>query len=76
MIDFIASYAKAVSAPVRTHTAVTSVRGTEAGYLVRTDRGDWGCRAVVLASGACNIARVPAFADRVPRSIARLSAQE
>jgi putative flavoprotein involved in K+ transport len=31
---------------------------------------------VVLASGACNIARVPAFADRVPRSIARLSAQE
>jgi len=76
VIDFIASYAEAISAPVRTHTAVTSVRGTEAGYLVRTDRGDWGCRAVVLASGACNIARVPAFADRVPRSIARLSAQE
>ena len=76
VIDFIASYAKAVSAPVRTHTIVTSVRSTEAGYLVRTDRGDWRCRAVVLASGACNIARVPAFADRVLRSIARLSAQE
>jgi putative flavoprotein involved in K+ transport len=76
VIDFIASYAKAISVPVRTYTTVTSVRGTEAGYLVRTDRGDWRCRAVVLASGACNIARVPAFADRVPRSIARLSAQE
>jgi cation diffusion facilitator CzcD-associated flavoprotein CzcO len=76
VIDFIASYAKAISAPVRTHTTVTSVRSTEAGYLVRTDRGDWRCRAVVLASGACNIARVPAFADRVPRSIAGFSAQE
>src|SRR5436305_10758065 len=73
VIDFIASYAKAISAPVRTHTTVTSVRRTEAGYLVRTDRGDWHCRAAVLASGACNIPRVPAFADRVPRSIAQLS---
>ena len=59
VIDFIADYAKAISAPVRTHTTVTSVRRTEAGYLVRTDRGDWQCRTVVLASGACNIARVP-----------------
>jgi putative flavoprotein involved in K+ transport len=76
VIDFIVSYAKAISAPVRTHTTVTSVRRTEAGYLVRTDRGDWQCRAVVLASGACNIPRVPGFADRVPGSIAQLSAQE
>ena len=66
-IDFIGNYAKAISAPVRTHTTVTSVRSDGAGYLVRTDRGDWRCRTVVLASGACNIARLPDFADRVPR---------
>ena len=36
VIDFIASYAKAISAPLRTHTTVTLVRGIEAGYLVRT----------------------------------------
>lgn len=76
VIDFIAGYAKAISAPVLTHTTVTAVRSTEAGYLVRTDRGDWQCRAVVLASGACNIARVPTFADRVPRSIVTLTAQQ
>ena len=64
VIAFIEDYAKAISAPVQTYTTVTSVRGTEAGYLVRTDRGDWQCRAVVLASGACNISRVPALADR------------
>ncbi|HSD27700.1 MAG TPA: NAD(P)-binding domain-containing protein, partial [Vicinamibacteria bacterium] len=60
VIDFIGDYAKAISAPVRTHTTVTLVSSDGAGYLVRTDRGDWRCRTVVLASGACNIARAPA----------------
>src|SRR4029077_16029450 len=76
VIEFIASYAKAISAPVLTHTTVASVRSTETGYLVRTDQGDWLCRAVVVASGACNIADVPAFANKAPRSIMQLTAQE
>jgi putative flavoprotein involved in K+ transport len=75
VVDFIAGYAQAIAAPVRTHTTVTSVRGIESGYVVRTDRGDWSCRTVVLASGACNIADVPGFADQVPSSIAILTAQ-
>ena len=76
VIEFIASYAKAISAPVLTHTTVASVRSTEAGYLVRTDQADWLCRAVVVASGACNIADVPFFANNVPRSIMQLTARE
>jgi putative flavoprotein involved in K+ transport len=76
VIEFIASYAKAISAPVRTQTTVASVRSTESEYLVRTDQGEWRCRAVVVASGACNIADVPTFSDRVPRSIMQLTAQE
>lgn len=76
VISFIEAYAKTIAAPVRSHTTVTSVRGTDAGYLVRTDRGDWQCRTVVLASGACNVARVPAFDDRVPPSIIRITAQK
>jgi len=71
-----ASYAKAISAPVLTHTTVASVRSTEAGYLVRTDQCDWLCRALVIASGACNIADVPVFATNVPRSIMQLTARE
>jgi putative flavoprotein involved in K+ transport len=76
VISFIEDYAKAIAAPVQTHTTVTSVRPGDSGYVVRTDRGDWQCRAVVLASGACNIARVPAFANLVPPSIACLTAQQ
>ncbi len=75
VIDFIENYAKALSAPVRTHTTVTSVSNAESGYLVRTNRGDWRCRTLVLASGAFNIARVPGFADRVPPSVVTLTAQ-
>jgi putative flavoprotein involved in K+ transport len=76
VIEFIASYAKAVSAPVLTHTTVTSVRSMETGYLVRTDQGDWLCRTVVVASGACNVADVPSFANSVPRSVMQLTAQD
>jgi putative flavoprotein involved in K+ transport len=76
VIDFITTYARTISAPVRTHTTVRSVRRTETGYRVRTDRGDWSCRTVVLASGAFNLASVPAVADLVPRSVATLAAQQ
>jgi putative flavoprotein involved in K+ transport len=75
VIDFIAGYAKSTAAPVRTYTTVTSVRSDDGGYLVRTDKGEWRCRTVVIASGACNIARIPGFAANVPPSIAALTAQ-
>jgi len=76
VVRFIEGYAKAISAPVETNTRVTSVRGTDTGFLVRTDRGDWTCRVVVIASGACNIPRVPAAAAAVPSSVACLTAQQ
>src|SRR5262249_33216064 len=75
VIGFIAGYAKALAAPVRTHTTVTAVRSDGTGYLVRTTQGDWRCRTLVIASGACNIARIPGFAANVPPSIATLTAQ-
>ena len=76
VIDFIAAYAQTISAPVRPHTTVTSVRRTETGYLVRTDQGDWSCRTVVIASGAFNIACVPGVADHVPRSVTTFTTQQ
>ena len=69
VVDFIAGYAKEIAAPVQTGTTVTSVRRTDGGYRVTTDQGVWDCRTVVLASGAFNRPRVPAFADAVPASM-------
>ena len=76
VIAFIERYAQVISAPVRTNTAVTALRATDSGYLVTTDRDDWQCRTVVIASGACNIPRVPALAASVPPGIASLTAMD
>ena len=62
-------YAELSAAPVRTHTTVTSVRPLDDGYAVASSRGDFRCRSVVLASGACNVANVPAVRQAVPASI-------
>ena len=73
-IDFLDRYARVISAPVQTKTTVTSVRSTNAGYMITTERSDWRCPTIVLATGACNIAWVPAVAEAVPSSIATLTA--
>jgi putative flavoprotein involved in K+ transport len=73
VIAFIDDYARAIAAPVQTHTRVTSVRRTDAGYLVRTDRGDWHSRTVVLATGACNVPCVPRLAETLPPAVRTLT---
>ncbi len=72
-IDFIHGYAAAISAPVHTHTRVTSVRRTGDGYEVSTDHGTWTGRAVVLATGACNVPCIPPVADALPPAIRTLT---
>ena len=73
VVTFLSSYAHIIGAPVQTHTRVTSVRETEAGYRVSTDRGDWQARAVVIATGACNTPVVPKAAEAVPPTVASLT---
>ena len=73
--DFITRYADRVRAPVLTHTTVRRVAPTGEGYFVGTDQGDWSCRAVVLASGACARPLVPRLADEVPASVAQWTAR-
>ena len=75
-IEFIEQYAKIMSAPVRTHTSVTSVRRSGDGYEVATNQGTWQCETVVIATGACNIAQVPAVASAVPAGIATLTSMQ
>ncbi|MGH6905035.1 MAG: NAD(P)-binding domain-containing protein [Geminicoccaceae bacterium] len=73
VIEFIEGYARAIAAPVQTGTRVFSVRPTDAGYLVRTEAGDWHGRTLVLATGACNIPCVPRVAEAVPPAIRTLT---
>jgi putative flavoprotein involved in K+ transport len=72
-IEFITRYASVIAAPVRTHTQVTRVRASGEGYEVTTSQGTWQCDAVVLATGACNVAQVPALAEALPAAIDMLT---
>jgi putative flavoprotein involved in K+ transport len=73
---FISGYAAAISAPVRTHTTVTRVSRTDGGYCVASDRGEFQCRSVVLASGAANLPRVPELHGAVPAGVECLTTFE
>ena len=73
VIAFLDGYARASSAPIETRTTVLSVDHGSVGYRVRTDRGDWQCRNLVIASGACNLPNIPAFAEALPAKIDQLS---
>jgi putative flavoprotein involved in K+ transport len=70
---FIERFAAVSRAPVRTGENVTSVRQAEDGYLVTASGGAIACRAVVIASGACNRPSVPGFSGEVPASVEQLT---
>lgn len=72
-VAFLEDYARATSPPLRTHCGVTSVRRAEEGYEVVTGQGTWRCKAVVLATGAFNVARVPKLAASIPARIAQVT---
>ena len=76
VVAFVSRYADVTNAPVRTQTTVMSVTRDDDGYHVVTDRGEFRARCVILASGACNIAQVPALRDALPPSIHSLTPLE
>jgi putative flavoprotein involved in K+ transport len=71
--EFVERFAKVSGAPVRTGTNVTSVRRVGDGYQVTTSRGEIACRAVVIASGACNRPVVPELSAAVPAGVRQLT---
>jgi putative flavoprotein involved in K+ transport len=73
VVGYLKRYAEVSGAPVQAHTKVTRVRQSDTGYAVTTDQGMWRCQTLVVASGACNIATVPAVAGGLLPGIASLT---
>lgn len=59
IISYFEQYAQSFSAPVQDETTVLSVKRSEAGYRVRTNRGDWEAPSVVVATGHCDLPFIP-----------------
>jgi putative flavoprotein involved in K+ transport len=73
VVALVERFAAVAQAPVRTGTAVTSVRRTDTGYRVRTSDGEIDARTVVVASGAFNRPAVPALSEGVPTSVRQVT---
>jgi putative flavoprotein involved in K+ transport len=70
---FIDGYARVIDAPLQTQTVVTSVRAGPAGYALQSNQGEWSATTVVLATGACNLPKVPDVAAAVPPNLTCLT---
>ncbi len=66
------NYAAACSAPVIARTEVVAVTPACTGFLVTTDRGTWRARAVVIATGQCDLPIIPDIAHAIDRRVASL----
>jgi putative flavoprotein involved in K+ transport len=69
-------YARSFGAPVRDGTTVTAVERSGSAFRVRTDRGEWVARRIVVASGDCAVPAVPWFATSAPGAVEQLHASE
>jgi putative flavoprotein involved in K+ transport len=72
--DHLSGYARSFHAPVLPHAQVTRVERTSIGFRVRTKRGDWAARAVVIATGYHSRAKVPELAAGLAPGIAQVAA--
>ncbi|MEM9371406.1 MAG: NAD(P)-binding domain-containing protein, partial [Pseudomonadota bacterium] len=69
LIQRFETYASRSAAPVITGAEVRSVFRTEKGYRIETNQGSFQGATLVLASGACNLPNIPAFADELSRDV-------
>ncbi len=74
IVNYLTDYAAVSAAPIETRTTVQSVTKDGNDYVVRTNRGDWKCQNLIIASGACNRANIPALAADLPPQITQISA--
>ena len=69
----LGEYARSFSAPVVEQTAVGRVTRRPGGrFAVHTSRGTWSTANVVVATGDCDLPRIPAVARSVPVGIPQL----
>jgi putative flavoprotein involved in K+ transport len=71
-VEGLEAYAAANDAPLVEGISVERVTRTAEGFRVVTDRGAWDARNVVVATGDCDVPRLPEAASRVPRGISSL----
>jgi putative flavoprotein involved in K+ transport len=69
---YLERYAASSGAPVVEHAEVRRMRRDGTGFRVDSDAGRWLARHVVVATGDCDLPRVPAAAAELPDGVTHL----
>lgn len=72
VVRHLEAFASSFAAPLMEGVTVTAVVPRPGGYHVATDEGSWTAANVVVATGECQEARVPAMAADVPADVAQV----
>jgi putative flavoprotein involved in K+ transport len=73
IVDYVESYARHISAPVREGVAVTRLKQeANSGFRLETSAGEITADAVVLAVSGYHVPNVPAMANRLDASVKQL----
>jgi putative flavoprotein involved in K+ transport len=73
VVATLTRYASLIGAPVRTATTVHTLQAVSQGFEILASDDLLRGRAVVLATGACNLPAIPAAACAVPPSVTTLT---
>lgn len=73
VVSYLTGYAAQGTMPIESRTRVLSVIAEGQGYRVATSRGDWVCRNVVMANGACAIPSIPTISAALPADLTQIS---
>ena len=76
VVRYFDAYVERYNMPVRTGVEVKSVEREDDGYRVATNAGAYQAANVVMATGAFQRPRIPAFASNLPAGIVQLHSGE
>jgi putative flavoprotein involved in K+ transport len=74
--SYLGSYARGIVAPVMDCVTVSAVERQGCGFCATTNAGQWQSRAVVVATGACDVPFRPAMADALTPSVFQMVPSE
>jgi putative flavoprotein involved in K+ transport len=76
LVTYLDGYARSFDAPVEAETTVEGIERVGDRFVVATDRGTWRAERVVLATGHCDRAHVPALAVGLSSSVHQVTPSE
>lgn len=76
LTSFLTHYARRIEAPIRAQAPVHRVTRDGLGFRVESDAGTFRARSVILATGACDIPRLPSWASRLSPRFAQITTRD